>query len=90
MDELNYFQGTTGKPKATMISHFNLVNNSFEIAKRFELYTKHHTLCVQVPLFHGYGTTITICTALHFGTTLVLPGYSYNPNESLDAIRDEK
>lgn len=51
---------------------------------------KHHKICVQVPFFHVFGTVATLLASLHFGSTMVLPGFSYNPNESLDAIKKEK
>ncbi|KAI4461678.1 acyl-coa synthetase [Holotrichia oblita] len=82
--------GTTGKPKATISSHFNMVNNSYSVARRIELDTKHHIACLPNPLFHAFGIVINTMAALHFGTTFVIPGIGYNPNESLDAIIEEK
>lgn len=73
-----------------MQSHFQIVNNSYIVGKRNELNRKHHTICVQVPFFHVFGTTVTINAALNHGATLVIPTPGYNPNCSLDAIRDEK
>ncbi|XP_022916148.2 medium-chain acyl-CoA ligase ACSF2, mitochondrial [Onthophagus taurus] len=87
---IQFTSGTTGKPKAAVISHFNLANNSYFISKRMELNKKHHKVCVQVPLFHAFGTTITIASAIHFGTTLVFPSLSYNPENNLDALATEK
>lgn len=87
---IQFTSGTTGQPKAATANHFNMVNNSYSIAKRIELNTKHHIACLPNPLFHAFGIVINTMAALHFGTTYVLPGMAYNPNESLDAIRDEK
>ncbi|GJQ80425.1 hypothetical protein Trydic_g12282 [Trypoxylus dichotomus] len=87
---LQFTSGTTGKAKATVTNHFNVVNNSYYIAKRVELNTKHHTACFSNPLFHAFGTVVNTLGSLHFGTTAVLPGIAYNPNETLDAIKEEK
>ncbi|XP_018564375.1 acyl-CoA synthetase family member 2, mitochondrial-like [Anoplophora glabripennis] len=81
--------GTTGHPKAAAVSHFGLVNNGYYIGKRNELDTKHHTICVLVPLFHGFGTVITISASVNHGATLVLPSDGFDPNKSLDAIKEE-
>lgn len=67
-----------------------MVNNSYSVAKRIELDTKHHIACLPNPLFHAFGIVINTMSALHFGTTFVIPGIGYNPNESLDAIIAEK
>ncbi|KRT83840.1 AMP-binding protein, partial [Oryctes borbonicus] len=87
---LQFTSGTTGEAKATMASHFNVVNNSYSIAKRVELNTKHHTICLSNPLFHAFGIVVNTVGSLHFGTTSVLPGIAYNPNETLDAIKEER
>jgi acyl-CoA synthetase (AMP-forming)/AMP-acid ligase II len=87
---LQFTSGTTGKPKAALTSHFTMVNNSFYIGKRNELNLKHHTICIQVPFFHAFGTVISIMAALNHGSTLVLPTDGYNPDKSLDAIVEEK
>ncbi|KAL1490232.1 hypothetical protein ABEB36_012961 [Hypothenemus hampei] len=82
--------GTTGTPKAPMLSHFHLVNNSYYIGKGNELDKKHHKICVQVPFFHVFGTTITIGAALNHGATLVVSSLSFNSYKSLEALKDEK
>ncbi|CAH0564378.1 unnamed protein product [Brassicogethes aeneus] len=87
---IQFTSGTTGKAKAASISHFNLVNNGFFVGKRNELNKKQQKICVQVPLFHAFGTCITISAALNYGSTLVLPSAGYNPDKNLDAIKNEK
>lgn len=67
-----------------------MVNNGYYIGKRNELHTKHHIICLQVPFFHAFGTTISIMAALNHGATMVLPTDGYNPDKSLDAIKEEK
>lgn len=87
---IQFTSGTTGKPKATLLSHFNCVNNSYFIGLRNELNTGNNKICIQVPYFHTFGTTVAILGSMHFGATQVLPGLAYNPEESLDAIVKEK
>lgn len=67
-----------------------MINNSYGIAKRTEMHKKHHIACLPNPLFHAFGITIASLSAMHFGTTNVLPSMEYNPNKTLDAAKEEK
>ncbi|KAJ8969599.1 hypothetical protein NQ317_011313 [Molorchus minor] len=87
---IQFTSGTTGMPKAAVISHFHLVNNGFFVGKRNELDKKHHKICVQVPLFHAFGTIITISASLNYGSTLVLPSAGFDPQRSLDVLKEER
>lgn len=87
---INIFQGTTGKSKVAVISHFSMVNNGYFIGKRNELNTKYHKACLQNPFFHAYGLVIGISAALNYATTLVLPAPGFDPEKSLDAMKEEK
>ncbi|XP_037044672.1 medium-chain acyl-CoA ligase ACSF2, mitochondrial-like isoform X2 [Bradysia coprophila] len=87
---IQFTSGTTGKPKAAVMSHYNFVNNGIHVANRMELDEKYHKICVQVPLFHAYGVVISLCVAIEHGSTVVLPSPGFNPEQSLRAIVDEK
>ncbi|XP_055838784.1 medium-chain acyl-CoA ligase ACSF2, mitochondrial-like, partial [Episyrphus balteatus] len=85
---IQFTSGTTGQPKATVLTHFNLINNSYFNGKRNE--TENQRLCVQNPLFHAYGISVCTTAALCHGATMVLPSDGFNPEASLRAIVDEK
>ncbi|KAH8263040.1 hypothetical protein KR044_003542, partial [Drosophila immigrans] len=85
---VQFTSGTTGNPKAALLSHYNLINNGIHVGTRNELAGER--ICVQVPLFHAYGVTITIMAALTSGATLVLPAPGFSPKDSLHAIVNEK
>ncbi|KAJ3642552.1 hypothetical protein Zmor_025317 [Zophobas morio] len=87
---LHFTSGTTGKPKAALTNHFKMVNTGFITGKRLDLSHKHHTLCVQVPLFHIFGTIVGFMVALNHASTIVLPSNAYQPSKTLDAIKNEK
>ncbi|XP_050319670.1 medium-chain acyl-CoA ligase ACSF2, mitochondrial-like [Bactrocera neohumeralis] len=86
---IQFTSGTTGQPKAAVISHYNFVNNGIHIGNRNQL-DNNSRICVQVPLFHAYGVVITIMAAMSHGSALILPAASFNPAASLHAIVDEK
>lgn len=84
---VQFTSGTTGKPKAACLSHFSFVNNGIHVGNRNQL--EGQRICVQVPLFHAFGTVITIMAGLCHGATLVLPTAGFNPEDSLRAIVNE-
>jgi len=70
---LPYSSGTTGLPKGVMLSHHNLVANIYQLvgpgASRF---TADDVILCFLPLYHIYGLTVGLSTALALGATLVL------------------
>lgn len=87
---IQFTSGTTGKPKAPCQSHFNVVNNGYFTGKRNELNEKHHTICLQNPLFHVFGTIAALSSSINHGSTIVLPSDGYDPEKNLTAITEEK
>lgn len=87
---IQFTSGTTGNPKAALMSHYNFVNNGFYIGKRMEYDLKHHRICCQTPLFHAYGIVIGVLAALNYGTTIVLPDPGFDTAKTLEAIEREK
>ncbi|XP_032591930.1 medium-chain acyl-CoA ligase ACSF2, mitochondrial isoform X2 [Drosophila grimshawi] len=85
---VQFTSGTTGNPKAAVLSHYNFVNNGIHVGSRNEL--DGERICVQVPLFHAFGVGITIMAAMSKGATLVLPSAGFSPKDSLQAIVEEK
>ncbi|XP_067623666.1 medium-chain acyl-CoA ligase ACSF2, mitochondrial-like [Eurosta solidaginis] len=86
---VQFTSGTTGQPKAAVLTHYNIINNGIHIGNRNQLDQKSR-ICVQVPLFHVYGVVITAMAAMTHGSTLVLPAPGFSPADSLRAIVDEK
>ncbi len=67
---IQYTSGTTGQPKAAMLSHQAYVSNSFAIAERQGL-TDTDVVCVPLPLFHAYGC-LTLLSAFAAGASAVV------------------
>ncbi|XP_003700795.3 acyl-CoA synthetase family member 2 [Megachile rotundata] len=86
---IQFTSGTTGKPKAALLSHWALVNNARQAAKRSQ-FEVGHKACLSVPFFHAFGIIKGVLSSLNAGITLVLPAPSFNPVKSLDAIVGEK
>ncbi|MCR6648967.1 MAG: AMP-binding protein [Cellulomonas sp.] len=83
---LQYTGGTTGTPKAAVLTHRNLVVN----AEQGHLWTKHRrgkeTVYGVLPFFHAFGLTLCLSYSMRIAATLVvLP--SFDPALVLAAQR---
>ncbi len=70
---LQYTGGTTGVPKAAMLSHRNLVANALQCRAWFNLPASGgEVLLASIPYFHVYGMTVALNYPLFEGATIVL------------------
>ena len=71
MAVLIYSGGTTGIAKGIMLSHFNFVANAHQIIAWGNL-TNEQGLLAVLPLFHGFGMSVTMNSALLAGGEITL------------------
>ena len=71
MAVLIYSGGTTGIAKGIMLSHFNLVANAHQIIAWGHLTDEQGMLAV-LPLFHGFGMSVTMNAAVLAGGEIIL------------------
>ncbi|CRL26827.1 AMP-dependent synthetase/ligase [Penicillium camemberti] len=86
---LQFTSGSTGSPKAAMLTHHNLVNNSRFIGDRMNL-TSFDVLCCPPPLFHCFGLVLGMLAVVTHGSKIVFPSETFDPKAVLHAISDEK
>ncbi|MFA4015100.1 MAG: hypothetical protein RUDDFDWM_000173 [Candidatus Fervidibacterota bacterium] len=68
-----YTGGTTGLPKAAMLTHFNLVSNVYQCnAWTTELRDGEEIFLCVLPFFHSYGMTACMNFGILKGATLIL------------------
>ncbi len=86
---IQFTSGTTGAPKAATLTHHNIVNNAYFVARRMAL-TERDRLCMPVPMYHCFGMVLgTLCCATH-GATMVLPSAGFDPLAVLEAVDRER
>ena len=68
-----YTGGTTGVPKAAMLSHFNLVANTIQVKNwMYTLEEGKERIMGAIPFFHVYGMTVAMLLAVYLGAELVI------------------
>jgi fatty-acyl-CoA synthase len=86
---IQFTSGTTGLPKGATLSHFNIVNNGFFVARG--MMTKPgDRICVPVPLYHCFGMVMGVLGAVTTGATIVLPSESFDAQSTLSAVAAER
>jgi fatty-acyl-CoA synthase len=86
---IQYTSGTTGFPKAAMLSHRNLLMNAWYSGLCQEL-TSSDRICIPVPFYHCFGCVLgTLMCAVH-GSAMIVPAEFFNPTDTLAAIEKER
>jgi long-chain acyl-CoA synthetase len=85
---LLYTSGTTGRPKAVMLSEQNVLSNA--AGSRDAIGFDHRDVMLAIlPLFHAYGLTVTIVLPLTEGAAIVIPD-RFIPRAILQTIEQHK
>jgi long-chain acyl-CoA synthetase len=75
-DEIALFQytgGTTGLPKAAMLTHRNLVANTVQVAAWLTRgQPGGEKMMAAIPFFHVYGMTVAMLYSIHIGAEIVI------------------
>jgi fatty-acyl-CoA synthase len=80
-----FTSGTTGLPKAALMSHLRFLNAGGVIAGFLEL-TRADVLYNVLPLYHGAGGMVVVSAALHVGIPIVLRR-RFSASEFWDDVR---
>jgi fatty-acyl-CoA synthase len=86
---IQYTSGTTGFPKGATLSHHNILNNGYFVA-RLQGFTHTDKLCIPVPLYHCFGMVMANLGCITHGATMVYPTESFEPLAVLQAVQEER
>ena len=79
-----YTSGTTGTPKGAELTHFNLAEN-VEVTRSLLQVDEHDVIFGALPLFHSFGQTCGLNTAVRTGACLTLLP-RFDPSEALTML----
>ena len=75
---LSWTSGTTGSPKAFLLTHRNIATN-VEALQKLEVVGPRDRALLPLPLHHAYPFIVGMLTTLTIGTAIVLPGGTTGP-----------
>jgi fatty-acyl-CoA synthase len=86
---IQYTSGTTGFPKAVVLTHHNLLNNAYFAARQMQ-FTGDDRLCVAVPFYHCFGMVLANLLCVSVGACTVVPCEHFDAERVLEAIDRER
>ncbi len=86
---LQYTSGTTGFPKGATLTHKNILNNGYFVARACN-YTHEDRVCIPVPFYHCFGMVMGNLGSTTHGATMVIPAAAFEPVATLKAVAEEK
>jgi fatty-acyl-CoA synthase len=86
---IQYTSGTTGFPKAVVLSHLNILNNAYFTAHAMH-FSEQDRLCISVPFYHCFGMVLANLLCFSVGACAVIPCEHFDPELVLQAVAKEK
>ena len=84
-----YTSGTTGNPKGVMLTHHNLVANATYAVDGLG-FTEEDRLCIPVPFYHCFGSSISTLGCVTRGAAMVVPSEYFDPGKTLVAVEKDR
>jgi fatty-acyl-CoA synthase len=86
---IQFTSGTTGSPKGATLTHFNILNNGFQVGMGMR-FTHEDRLCIPVPLYHCFGMVMGNLSCLSHGACAVFPDESFDPVSVIETVAAER
>ena len=86
---IQYTSGTTGYPKGATLSHHNILNNGFFVARTMN-FSERDKLIIPVPLYHCFGMVMGNLGCMTHGATMIYPSAGFEPLACLQAAQSDK
>ncbi len=86
-----YTGGTTGAPKAAMLTHYNILANTSQLLNWMNgLKPGQERVMCAIPFFHVYGMTVGMCFAVAIGAEMIIVPNPRPVDGVLEALHNER
>lgn len=85
---IQYTSGTTGFPKAVVLSHYNILNNAWFAAQAMH-FTEKDRLCIPVPFYHCFGMVLANLLCFSVGACAVIACEHFDAEAVLKTVDQE-
>ncbi|KAL4863379.1 hypothetical protein BDV12DRAFT_189728 [Aspergillus spectabilis] len=82
---LQFTSGTTGSPKAAMLTHINILNDGRFVGAAMRL-TPSDIIVSPPPLFHCFGLVMGFLASFIHGSSTVFPSENFDASKAVDAL----
>ncbi len=86
---IQYTSGTTGFPKAVILSHRAILNNGYFTGLAMHM-TEADRLCVSVPFYHCFGTVLVNLLCFSHGSCVIIACDHFDALKVLKAVENER
>ncbi len=86
---IQYTSGTTGFPKAVVLTHHNILNNAWFSAEAMH-FSEKDRLCIPVPFYHCFGMVLANLLCFATGACAVIPSEHFDPLAVLNGVEAER
>ncbi len=86
---IQFTSGTTGFPKAVVLTHHNILNNAWFAARAMD-FGETDRLAVPVPFYHCFGMVLANLLCLSVGACVVIPCEHFDAEQVLAGIQQEQ
>jgi fatty-acyl-CoA synthase len=86
---IQYTSGTTGYPKGATLSHHNILNNGYFVARTMH-FSEKDRLVIPVPLYHCFGMVMGNLGCMTHGAAMIYPSEGFEPEAVLQTVQEEK
>jgi len=86
---IQFTSGTTGSPKGAALTHYNILNNGFQVAQGMK-FSASDRLVIPVPMYHCFGMVLSKLACVSAGATAIFPADAFEPLAVLEAVQAER
>jgi fatty-acyl-CoA synthase len=86
---IQYTSGTTGFPKGATLSHHNILNNGYFVARALR-YSEQDRVCIPVPFYHCFGMVMGNLACTSHGACMIVPSEAFDPTLALESVQAER